>query len=410
MGYVDQIPPRIEDIKFPDSASAIKTLLDDDWQIVKERIGGLIALIGEEDRTTRSDKLYWLEKVYQKQQDTINNGTAVLAAHTSMTVTNINRWRVKQVFSWGTVGAAQHETCLVTSVDVQNSKIYFSRDHNGLSAQPTTIADGTTVFILGELNKSMSRSNEIGHHTRPAKEYNDWMTFRKDLSFDHDMESVAQYGFDSAAEYEDYQEELFMFDWAGELNDMLQMGERATQNLDSDIYGEIRGWFTWLMQSGTNKTDKNSAAITATVINDILNDTYRKDISSRELALVMGDYQARQLAKFNTALANRLESTAPGDRTASGAQYKTVYVGDLEAYGANQIIVDFNPTFPQDIIAGLNFTKMKLVYAPGGRLYKQDTTPVDLMDAHRTGYRMKLSAKMGDHTNSHFLIYDLATS
>ena len=187
------------------------------------------------------------------------------------------------------------------------------------------------------------------------------------------------------------------------LNREIIWGERNVGSASTP--SRMRGAYTWLRQSGTNKTDASEDALTSTMVNDLLESIYLDDSNMDDIILFTDSVQARKMASFNTYVSNRMETVNFDSRIASGHTAVTLFKGDLEPAGMPTIIVDKDA--PKGAVMALNLKKLKLVYGPGGRLVEWDSKPADLPpDAQRRGLIMTCSLIMKDHKFSHGLIYN----
>ncbi len=360
---------------------------------------GLLSLLAEEDREFYGDggKLQWLEDVEERETDTLDNGAAVLAADTSFGVSNVGRFYINMIIKF----RDHDETMRITAVDHGASTLTVVREENGISA-PTTVADGSDIDIVSRPVMEYNRANEVTAY-EPTIEYNYYETFREDLPFSERVANSRMFGFRTGDDFIDYNVERWLRRLRSRLARAIVWGERNVGGSSSP--SRMRGAYTWLRQTGTNKSDATGAALTSTMVNNLLESIYLDDGDMRDLVLYMDTVQARKMAQFNTHVANRMETVDFDSRIASGATGVTLFHSDLEPVGMPTIVVDKEA--PKGAVMALNVRKMRLVYGPKGRLVEWDSKPKDLPpDAQRRGLIMTCSLLMQDHKYSHGLIYN----
>lgn len=376
----------------------IKRILTDEFAAVMQRGDGLLKYISQNTRSALSSggKAEWLEKVISQESDTLNNSAAVLAADTSFVVSNIDRFRVGMEITWH----GYLESMTVTAVDSGTSTVHVSREANGITA-PTSVADKTTIDIINLPTRENEKAIE-GGADEPTVEYNLFEGFRVDIPFTMEATEYLLYGYNTFEDYKMavYNEHLDML--RERLNKSILFNERRLRT--TSTRGRMRGLYTWLMQTGTNKEDLSGAAVTASKVNDMLYSIYQDDTMVGNLALYMDAVQARKFAGFNTTLANQIVQKPYGDPITGGVTYITSFRGDLAAVGDVRIIVD--KYAKAGTVAAINLAKLGLEYSPKGEPKSWDSKSNEQdPDSSREAIFMSATLRMKDHKYSHGLIY-----
>jgi len=385
-------------VKISDLGNPVRDL-SDEMTTVMQTDDGILKYISETDRSFfgKDRKAEWLENVETYENDVLENGGAVAAADTTYQVKNIDRFDVGMFLSWHDY----YETMEVTGVDEGTSIITVTRNYNGAGAV-TTVADESQIDILNRAEKEYSHANEVGAK-EPEVEYNFWEIFREDMPFSEMVANALQYGYATPEAFIDANIERYIRLMKNRLARVAIKGQRRQGT--STVAGTMRGIFTWLLGAGTNKTDGSTAAITAGPINDMLAAIYTDDTRSNSLILYMDLIQARAMAAFNTTLANRLETVNFDEQRAAGVTAVSRFIGDFQAFSNVSLVVDLDA--PVGTLMALNTDKIKIVYAPNGRLVQWNSKDNDLPpDASRTGMIMTASLEMKDHKYSHGLLYN----
>ena len=370
--------------------------LSNEFTTLLQTTPGLLQLIGEESRETygTSKKMEWLEDIEEMENDVINNAGAVLAAATTMTMTNGERFDTGMVIKF----RDYDETMLITSV--LGDVLTMSRNLNGAGAV-TTVADGSTVDIISRPVNEYSRAHEKGIY-EPSVQYNYYEKYREDIPFSAELINTKQYG-KSGMDYVNWNIQRWMRVFRQRLARSIVWGERVVGT--TAVPSKMRGVYTWLLQAGTNKTDKSGAAITATNINDLLASIYTDDTNMSDLVLYTDVIQARTIATFNAALANYMRTQAFDSQMTHGNVAVTEFIGDLQATGRPRIVVDKDA--PAGAVLALNTAKLKVVYPPNGTLRDWDSKDNDAEpDEYRRAIRLIASLKMADHKYSHGMLYN----
>jgi len=374
------------------------------FTVLMQTSGGLLSLIGEENATRipgDDRKTEWIESIQDFERDTLNNGGAVAAADTTFIVSNIEKFQVGMIIRF----SGYSETMLVTGVNTATSTLTVTREYNGISA-PTSIADESYVRISSRPVGENSRSN-INSINQNSTEYNYYQTFREDLNFSDKLMTTKQYG-ETPEQFVARNDKLFMNKMRMRLLEAAMFGTRAAP-VAGTTNPQMRGLAVWLRQSGANYEDLTGSDITAAKINDMLERVYTDDTEARNMVLYMNFHNARKLAAFNTTLANRIEQAPYDGNVAAGAVHKSLFRGDLAAYGDTRIVVD--KQCPADSIFILNTNKISIQYTPNGRIQTWDSKPNDAPPSEKqVGYYMEATLKIRDHKYSHGLIYGTSTS
>lgn len=345
-------------------------------------------------------QVYWSEDYQVYNRDTLNNGGAVAAADTSFVVTDATKFAVGMEIKF----RDYKEVMLVTAVNTGTNTLTVTRSY-GTWAAPTTVADESYIDIIANPKEELSRAVDEGVD-ETSNESNYYQTFRKDVPISEQARYMAMYGPDKERFI------AYVLDRkTRELNNemarsfMYGVGNVGTKTTGSKVQGIVE----WLGQAGTNKTDAASAALTATFVNNVLEDIYQDDNELGELIIYANPYQARKMALFNTAVSNRFETANFDDRAAAGGTFKTQFIGDLPMVGRPGIFIDKDA--PKDSLLILNRSKIQPIWSPNGAPQMWDSKPNDAPpDSMRMSMMWTASLIMKDHKYSHGMIYNLATS
>ncbi len=363
---------------------------------------GILSLITEGDRPkiAADGKMEWFEDVIQYETDTINNGgVAVLAAHTSFIVANIGRWAVGMIAKFRNY----EETFKVTNVDTGLSTLTVSRNYNGLGAT-ATVPDLDPIDIINRPELEGSTGHFNGAY-EPSAHYNYYEIFREDLPHTEGVTDVQMYGFADGNAWMNYQIDRMMRMVKKRLDNAIMYGERSAPTRTSE--GTMRGIYTWLRQAGTNKTSAGGAALSAAQVNTLLGQVYTDDPNGHNIVMVMNLNQAVKFAGFNTSTLNRMQIVEIEKAMTGGNIQVSQFVPDIPAFPGVRIIVDL--AAPNKAILFLNTSKIKLVYAPHGRMRTwQWKIPGAVEEAGVDAVYMKASLEMKDSLYSHALLYNLA--
>jgi len=375
--------------------------VSDIWTAVLKRDKGILSLLKEESRDTISTdgKFEWIEAVYDYEYDTLANGGAVADTDTTFKVANPARFKTNMIIMF----RGYYETMRVIAVDTITGLLTVTRSYNTIAA-PASVADLTIVDIINrpEFQNSRAHENPIFEHTI---QYNYFEILREDIPFSENLVNTAQYGYATPEAYVNEQLLEFMNREKNRLNRSVMFGERYAESIALNRPATMRGIYTWLRQASTNSYDASTSALTARMINDRLEEIYQDDSAAGSVVMLMDVIQARVLSTFNTAVANQLKTVNFNETAAAGVTAVTQFQSDFNAAPNVTIIVD--KAAPAGTLAFLNTNKIKLVYAPNGKMYTKDTTPVDLpTGAKRTMVYAQVSLEMRDSLYSHALIYN----
>lgn len=364
--------------------------------------GGILSLIGESQRSFLGldGKVEWIEDRITYEFDTLNTGgAAVVAADTTMKVSNISRWSVGMIAKF----RDYDETFRVTNVNTGASVLTVVRDYNGLGA-PTTVANGSTIDIINRPELEGSTGHDNGTF-EPSTQYNYLEIFREDLPFTEAVKNTQRYGYSNGDAYIAYNVAKQMRKIKERLNKSVMFGERLIGSMTQR--GTMRGIVTWLRQTGSNSTDASAAALTPTMINALLERIYQDDTAAGNVVLFCNTNQARKMAAFNTTLANRLQTVDMMSNQAAGNTRVLEFVADLSKFSGVRIVVDL--AAPNKSIMLLNTSKIALVYAPDGKMTTWDYRPEGAHpNAVKKAVYMQATLEMKDHLYSHGIVYNLS--
>lgn len=379
------------------SLNNVKRDLYDVWETLRQKTPGVLGIIGTSDRTLVAKKLEWLNDVDAYENDTLNNGGALVAADTTVTVSDGTKFRANMIIKL----RGYPETIKVASVS--GNVLTIERNYNSTGAT-TTIPDGTVVEIINEPKTEGSRA---GTNTMEQLTTSDnyWEIFRQDIAIPDETLNTRQYGFQTADAFMNYQVEKFMKKLRTRINRSVMYGKSYVGT--STAPATMNGIYTFIDDASGNRTDASGATLTAAMINNARAAIFEDDVSADDLVIVCNTHQARTMAGFNTSLANRFETVAYDSMKGGGNTAINVFVGDLAPLGVSRVIVEKD--FPIEAVAILNTRKINLVFAPDGRPYDWDTTPTDYKGKQRSIYA-RCSLEMKDALYSHALIKNLATS
>lgn len=310
----------------------------------------LLGLLQTGDPATQV-KHEWQEHALKAAEDKISG--AKLSTDVTITVVDGTKFQAGQVIAVD----GSDEVMKVTAVS--DNDLTVTRGFGGSTAE--AIADAAIVRIIARprLQGTNPGDDKSG---KPGSEWNATQIFDRTAVISRTAEAVKKYGIDSALNFavNDHLDAL-----AKELNKSIIYGRRieAAENVE----GMMGGLLQFLNMSGGNVTDAGAAAITDTLLNNLLEKVVLA--GGKPVTLLMNTNQARKMAALNRAASNY---TVVQDSKVVGNQVFQ-FQGDLPMQGLVQnIVVDVN--FPKDAIAMLDLSKIKLVPLTGGAWHDKDAT------------------------------------
>lgn len=312
----------------------------------------------------RATKEEWLEDSLVPSTTTIasfdtdGTGTGInVASTTGMVAGQILRFE-------SSAGADRGELVKIASVD-SATNLTVVRLFGGNPGSAVTLATGDVVYTVSKpREEKSSASADAGYEETTAFNYT--QIFRRTAELSRTAMTVANYG---VANSMAAQIERHMLSIMAEVNNQLIWGEKELRT------GSNKGSFGGILSflRGGN-VDTTGSALSATIINNLLEAVYADGASSNNYAIVCAPNQAKRISGFNTAGSNPVVSVPQGSTTAGG--YISTFIGNLPVQnGPFTARVVVEPNFPKDKVALVDLNRIELAYL----------TPFGVQDATTPG-------------------------
>lgn len=300
----------------------------------------LISLIGMGAPAT-NNKVEWQEDQFVPTQTTIASFPtgSTGADATVINVADATGIEVGTVLRFASkLDATRTEQVIVT--DVTGNALTVTRKYGDTTA--STFAVDDKVF---RSSKPLAEGTDAGagNGRVPVWKFNYTQIFDAVAQVSRTSNQVSMYDINAM----DYAVENKMNEISYDINNAFIYGRKVER--DASNKGSLGGILQFL--EGGN-IDTTGGAISATILNNMVEAVLQDGASTEGLAIVCNTNQARKISAFD----NSLLSIQRGDMT-SGKAIGT-FQSDLVAGGAHTIVVDH--TFPKDQIALLNLGLIKM--------------------------------------------------
>lgn len=277
----------------------------------------------------------WLEDVVAPAQDQINGSK--LDSDTTITVDDGTK------FAAGMILAVDGSDELIKVDSVSSNDLTVTRGYGSSTAE--AIADNAIVRIVANPRLQGTDPGD-NKGQEPSVEFNYTQILDRTAKITRTAEAVKKYGIESAL---DYQVTRHLEALARELNKSIIYGRKVAPS--AGVPSMMGGILQFLSQAGANVTDAAGAAISATLLNNLLEQIVID--GGKPVTLLCNTNQARKISAFNSAVSNY---TINRDDKVAGNQV-LYFQGDLPMQGLIQsIVVDIN--FPKDQVAILDLSRM----------------------------------------------------
>jgi hypothetical protein len=131
------------------------------------------------------------------------------------------------------------------------------------------------------------------------------------------------------------------------------------------------GGLLQFMESGN--IDTTGGAISATIINNMMEDIFQDGSFSDNYAILCSENQARRISAFNTTGSNPMVTRSMAEAGSFGFAIKE-FVGDLPVQNGFMAKIVVDPNFPRDQVAIVDLNNIRLVPLRGSELKDMDAT------------------------------------
>ena len=265
----------------------------------------------------------------------------------------------------------------VASVD-SATDLTVVRDYGGSVGE--TLVVGDKVFLVSS-PKGEKTLAVAGAGQEPDVQYNYSQIFDRTADISKTAQAIKIYGLNDAL---DYQVQNKMKEIMWEMNNAIIYGRRVERSASEN--GTMGGILQY-MESGN--IESTGGAISADILNNMLQMIFRDGAFSNNFAILCADNQARKISAFNSAGDNPTLNAAQADAQSFG-YYISRFVGDLPVQSGFTAPVVVDPNFPRDKVAIVDMNNIALVPLNGRTLNDEDATTPGL-----DGYARRI---LGEYT------------
>ena len=325
----------------------------------------------------RSTKEEWIEDSLVPSTTTISSfdtdgtGTGINVASTAgMVVGQILRFE-------SSAGADRGELVKIASVD-SATNLTVVRLFGGNPGSAVTLSTGDVVHTVSKPKHELT-SATAGSGYQETSAFNYTQIFDGTAQLSRTAMAVQNYGFANTMAA---QVEREMMKIMRDVNNQLIWGEKELR--DDTKNGAFGGLISFVR--GGN-VDTTGSALSATIINNLLEAVYADGASSNNYAIICAPNQAKRISAFNTAGSNPVVSVPQGSTTTGG--YISTFVGNLPVQ---------NGPFTARVVVEPNFPKDKIILADLNRIELAYLTPFGAQDATPAGFDGKAERILGELT------------
>lgn len=358
--------------------------LSDEFLAIRQAAPVLLSLI-QVGRPASHTKHEWLEDKLQPAQDAVNG--SVLVGGTTITVDDGSKFAAGQLI----VIEGSFEVIRVDSVSGNNLTV--TRGYGGSTA--AAIADNAVVKIISKPRlQGTDPGDDAGQE--PSVEYNYTQIFDRTAKVSRTGQRIRTYGPDDAINYE---VSVQLDQVTRDLNNSLIYGRRVAPA--AGVPGSMGGLLQYLSQTGANKTDAAAAALSATLLNNLIENVVTD--GGRPSVILCNTWQARKITAMNSSTSNY---TVTQDSKVAGNQV-IKFVNDLPMGVITDIVVDIN--MPKDVVMVLDPTRLELVPLDGSA-FKDEDARVPGGDYFARRILGEYTMAIKNAKEAHGMLYGLATS
>lgn len=246
-------------------------------------------------------------------------------------------------------GASRSEVIRIVSVD-DATDLTVARDYGGSTG--ATLAPGDVLTLISRpLNEGSDATAEDGAEASVAHNFTQIEDFTAKVS--RTATQTQQYGVENLM---NEQVERKMVHLMRRVNGAGIHGYKVERSSSNN--GTTDGILARI-NAGDNVTSVGGA-LTATNVNNGLEQIFDDGGFSNNYALVCAENQARKISAFNTSGSNPVVNRDARDRETGG--YIQTFVGDLPVQGGFTANVVVDPTFPKDQLAIVDMNRVKIRY------------------------------------------------
>lgn len=367
----------------------IKRDLSEVFRTVNALSGNLLSIIPAVG-VARSYKHEWLEDAIAPVKDALNG--AILSTDTTVTVDDGSKFSVGQILRF----EGYDEQMKITAIS--GNDLTVERGYGSTTA--VDMSDNTVVVMLYSPKKEGSEAG-YDEMSEPSVEYNYTQIFSRTARVSGSARGSSIWGVDDLL---DRATALKMKELQAEMNNAAIYGRRVANTSDPDVPRNMGGILYFIENATSHITDASGAAITSTMINNLLEEI--AIAGGRPDTLLCNTVQARKISAFNvTSGSEPLVQTRQWER--STGSFVREFVGDLPMGFIARIVVD--TAFPNDKIALL--TTQDLALVPMQNRSLQDIDATDLgADYFARRIIGEYTLEVRNAARTHGLIENLATS
>lgn len=333
----------------------------------------------------------WLEDVIEPTTDALDG--AILEGDGTITVDDGTKFVADDILAFD----GYDEIMRVTSID--GNDLTVTRGYGGTSA---TGMDTDTIIRL--ISRPKAEGSDPGYDavSEPSAEYNYTQIFDRTAKISKSAVAGEHLVLDDIVDFHvKHHLELLQI----EMNAAAIYGRRYANTGDASIPRTLGGLLYFIDQENGNVIDKETAALAADDLNDLI-EMIAAD-GGKPNVLLCNTFQARAISAFNlTSGSTPLVRTAWTDERTGGAVYE--FVGDLPLGMVERIVVD--TAFPQDKVAIIDTAKLALVPMRDRGFRDLPATPSAASDYVARRLIGEYTLEVRNALQGHGLIVGLATS
>jgi hypothetical protein len=258
-------------------------------------------------------------------------------------------------------GASKTEQAQVSVIN-SATQITIVRDY-GSTTGVTLLVGDIIKLVSSPINEGTEAGDSDGQE--PTMAYNFTQIFDRVAKVTKTGQNVDIYGLGDVL---DYQVQVKMSEIIREMNSGLIYGRRVERT--STVAGTAGGILQF-MEGGN--IDTTGGAISATIINNILEAIFNDGGFSNNYAIVCNQNQARKISAFNTSGSNPVVQKAESDRNFGG--YVSMFTGDLPVMDGFRAAIVVEPNFPADQLAVVDMNSVELNWLQNRSITDEDASP-----------------------------------
>lgn len=358
----------------------------------------LLSLINYSSEPARGTKHEWLEDSLTPTAsaitsfDTDGDGTGVNVASTAgFLAGDIIRFETS-------TGATETEVALIASVD-SATDLTITRDYGGSTGVTLVVGD-----VVKLLTRPIAESTDpgTGDSQEPLTNFNYSQIFKETAQLSKTEAAIDNYGFSSIEAKLNYQVATKMKTLMYQMENSVIYGRRVARSASNK--GTMGGILQYL--AGGNVTAVGGA-LTATVLNNLIEDVYSSGGFSSNYAILVNEKQARKISGLNAPnVSNSPVRTSINDRSYGG--FINRFVADLPVQNGFSANVVVSPIFPKDQLAFVDMSMINLKHLPGREFqYPTEDANVPGADYYRRQIIGEYTLEVMNGTKAHGLLTGL---